>query len=118
MKKTMTREEVLALLKKIVRRDAVSYISEEGNIIVLRNDCYIIDGEISLDEYGDPVERIYSEALIDEFVAAIRDYSIDWGMDEYEFWDADGNTAFKLYMDYRCDHYYYCMEWEPDAKVL
>ena len=116
--KTMTREDVLTLLKKIVRRDAISYIDKDGNIIVLRNDCYIIDGEISLDEYGDPVERIYSEALIDEFRVAIKDCSIDWGMDEYEFYDTvTGESLFKLYIGYRCEHYY-CMECEPDAKVL
>ena len=113
----MTKNEVLDLLNKTVGDNALAYISKEGNIIVLANDCYIENGEIVVDKNGEPIERAYDSTLIDKFEAAIREQSIDWGMGEYEFYTDDGETAFYLYFDTRSDHYYYAHEWEPDTII-
>lgn len=113
----MTKNEVLDLLEKTAHDNALAYISKEGNIIVLTNDCYIENGEIVVDENGDPIERAYDSTLIDKFEAAIREQSIDWGMGEYEFYTPDSYLTFSLFIDSRSEHYYYAREWEPDTII-
>jgi len=113
----MTKNEVLDLLNRTTGDNALAYISKEGNIIVLVNDCYIKDGEIVVDENGDPIERAYDSTLIDKFDAAIREQSIDWGRGEYEFYTTDSDTTFSLFIDSRSEHYYYAREWEPDTII-